>query len=170
MTRDPKDFMAHENVPREEVSEEIYGEPIVTLFPVLLRFFGSPYARHRKHAVIACNHFIAGRPGHPVFENLILPYIQVRGRYRRRSRRGARSDTDLWLWRCPGCPCPAKQSLYNTAMDTDSDVRREVCASLVCLMETHPKHLMPQINQIIAYMLSSTRDSVIEVCPPCPST
>ena len=54
-------------------------------------------------------------------------------------------------------------------MDTDSDVRREVCASLVCLMETHPKHLMPQINQIIAYMLSSTRDEVVEVGHP-PST
>ena len=90
MTRDPKDFMAHENVPREEVSEEIYGEPIVTLFPVLLRFFASPYPRHRKHAVIACNHFIAGRPGHPVFENLILPYNQGRavlGRREPASRR-----------------------------------------------------------------------------------
>jgi len=48
-------------------------------------------------------------------------------------------------------------------MDASSDVRRGVCASLVCLMETHPSHLMPQIEQIIKYMLHSTADAVYEV-------
>ena len=48
-------------------------------------------------------------------------------------------------------------------MDPEADVRRAVCASLVCLMETHPDKLMPQMEQIITYMLHSTRDSVLEV-------
>jgi hypothetical protein len=45
-------------------------------------------------------------------------------------------------------------------------VRRAVCRSLVSLMETHPDALLPQIEQIIGYMLHSTSESALEVRAP----
>ena len=50
-------------------------------------------------------------------------------------------------------------ALFKRASDTDGDVRRHVCQSLVLMLASKPEKLMPSIGDVAEYMLYSTQDS-----------
>eukprot|EP01135_Chromosphaera_perkinsii_P010674 Nk52_evm74s2192 gene=Nk52_evmTU74s2192 len=58
--------------------------------------------------------------------------------------------------------------LFLLATDFDPDVRKNVCQALVMLLEVRIDQLMPQMNNIIEYMLLSTQDNdenvALEAC------
>lgn len=60
------------------------------------------------------------------------------------------------------------QNLFVVATDEDPEVRKNVCSALVMLLEVRMDRLIPQIDNIIEYMLVRTQDSdegvALEAC------
>lgn len=50
------------------------------------------------------------------------------------------------------------QNLFHVASDEDREVRKNVCRALVMLLEVRLDRLIPQIENIIEYMLLRTQD------------
>lgn len=50
------------------------------------------------------------------------------------------------------------QNLFLVATDEDAEVRKNVCRALVMLLEVRMDRLLPQIDNIIEYMLVRTQD------------
>lgn len=78
LTRDPSEASPYDVRPRFDMREDVFSGPLQQLFPVLLRYFASPVPEHRKFAVLACNHFIVGKPPDDVIGPILPSYIQVR--------------------------------------------------------------------------------------------
>ena len=57
------------------------------------------------------------------------------------------------------------QNLFFLASDEDPEVRKNVCRAIVMLLEVRLDRLVPQMNNIIDYMLQRTQDQD-EVCFP----
>jgi hypothetical protein len=57
-------------------------------------------------------------------------------------------------WVCHHATESFTQGLFQLATDTDSGVRKQVVAGLVGLLPIRPDLLMPQLHQIIEYMLA----------------
>ncbi|CAG8578642.1 5696_t:CDS:10 [Ambispora gerdemannii] len=49
-------------------------------------------------------------------------------------------------------------ALFKRASDENSEVRKNVCQALVMLLEVRPDKLIPEIENVVAYMLFSTQD------------
>jgi len=49
-------------------------------------------------------------------------------------------------------------ALFKCATDKNAEVRKNVCQALVMLLEVRPDKLMPEINNVVEYMLYSTQD------------
>lgn len=60
------------------------------------------------------------------------------------------------------------QNLFHVAADEEPEVRKNVCRALVMLLEVRMDRLLPQIENIIEYMLLRTQDSnegvALEAC------
>ncbi|KAG0237878.1 hypothetical protein BGW41_008304 [Actinomortierella wolfii] len=60
------------------------------------------------------------------------------------------------------------EGLGQLSGDTHPDVRKHVCRAMVMLLETCPEKLIPQINNVVEYMLYSTKDDddqvALEAC------
>lgn len=60
------------------------------------------------------------------------------------------------------------QNLFQVATDDDAEVRKNVCRALVMLLEVRMDRLIPDIDNIIEYMLVRTQDSdesvALEAC------
>ena len=50
------------------------------------------------------------------------------------------------------------QNLFFLASDVDPEVRKNVCRAIVMLLEVRLDRLVPQMNDIINYMLQRTQD------------
>ena len=50
------------------------------------------------------------------------------------------------------------QNLFFLASDEDPEVRKNVCRAIVMLLEVRLDRLVPQMNNIIDYMLQRTQD------------
>ncbi|CAG8581508.1 3486_t:CDS:2, partial [Racocetra fulgida] len=59
-------------------------------------------------------------------------------------------------------------ALFKRAGDENPEVRKNVCQALVMLLEVRPDKLMPEINNVVEYMLYSTQDQdeqvALEAC------
>jgi hypothetical protein len=59
-------------------------------------------------------------------------------------------------------------ALFKRASDESSEVRKNVCQALVMLLEVRPDKLMPEIGNVVEYMLFSTQDQdehvALEAC------
>ncbi|CAG8553062.1 7040_t:CDS:10 [Diversispora eburnea] len=59
-------------------------------------------------------------------------------------------------------------ALFKRASDENSEVRKNVCQALVMLLEVRPDKLMPEISNVVEYMLYSTQDQdeqvALEAC------
>ncbi|KAF8928125.1 hypothetical protein BGZ52_003693, partial [Haplosporangium bisporale] len=60
------------------------------------------------------------------------------------------------------------EGLGQLSGDNDPDVRKHVCQAMVMLLEARPDKLIPQINNVVEYMLYSTKDDdetvALEAC------
>ncbi|KAK3816263.1 MAG: armadillo-type protein [Benniella sp.] len=60
------------------------------------------------------------------------------------------------------------EGLGHLSNDTHPDVRKHVCQAMVMLLEVRPDKLIPQINNVVEYMLYSTKDDdesvALEAC------
>ncbi|KAF9899437.1 hypothetical protein BX616_003033, partial [Lobosporangium transversale] len=60
------------------------------------------------------------------------------------------------------------EGLGHLSTDTHPDVRKHVCQAMVMLLEVRPDKLIPQINNVVEYMLYSTKDDdesvALEAC------
>ena len=45
------------------------------------------------------------------------------------------------------------QAIYQRASDTEPDVRKRVCQALALVLETRPEALLPQLDNIVTFML-----------------
>lgn len=50
------------------------------------------------------------------------------------------------------------QALFSRATDSNSDIRRQVCQAIVKVSEFHVDKLIPQLDNIVQYMLACTQD------------
>lgn len=57
------------------------------------------------------------------------------------------------------------QNLFFLASDEDPEVRKNVCRAIVMLLEVRLDRLVPQMNNIIDYMLQRTQDQDEVRCP-----
>jgi hypothetical protein len=59
-------------------------------------------------------------------------------------------------------------ALFSRASDAESEVRRHICSALVMLLEVRPDTLIPQLPNVVEYMLFSTQDQddlvALEAC------
>ncbi|KAJ3298706.1 hypothetical protein HK104_010420 [Borealophlyctis nickersoniae] len=59
-------------------------------------------------------------------------------------------------------------ALYKRANDSHSDVRKYVCQALVSIMEARPEALLPQLDNVVSFMLYCTQESdevvALEAC------
>ena len=58
------------------------------------------------------------------------------------------------------------QNLFFLASDEDPEVRKNVCRAIVMLLEVRLDRLVPQMNNIIDYMLQRTQVTQTVLCPP----
>ncbi len=58
---------------------------------------------------------------------------------------------------------PFIQALFRLASDEDANVRRFVCQAFVCLLRTRADKLMPEMGNVVDFMLYSTQDKEEEI-------
>jgi len=60
------------------------------------------------------------------------------------------------------------QSLYQRTSDTDPEVRKYLCQSLVNILDIYPNQLIPEIENVVNFMLYCTNDEdesvALEAC------
>jgi hypothetical protein len=149
-----------------KVEGATWGSPqsvSVLLVPPLLALLGHPSADARKGALKVLNLMlpfmpdgmldnIGGRPLGGLVVSAIQRHVCVASHLNRAFPPPAQRPT---LPTTPSCPPESfTQGLFNLATDTDSGVRKQVVAGLVGLLPIRPDLLMPQLHQIIEYMLA----------------
>lgn len=60
------------------------------------------------------------------------------------------------------------QGIYQRTSDTDQEVRKAVCQSIVSILDSFPKQLIPEIENVVEFMLFCTQDEdesvALEAC------